>query len=145
MAVRIEEDKNLEENEIIILCKTKTDKIVKYISLLEDIKLDFWKRSTKYEINLGDILFFETDEGKIRAHTINDIFFAKYKLYELEEKLPKNFIRISKSTIINTNEVYSIEKNITSYSTIKFKKSHKQVYVSRRYFKNLDQKMKGGD
>lgn len=67
--------------------------------------------------------------------------YIKYRLYELEEILPKYFVRVSKSTILNVNQVYSIDKNITSSSIIKFSKSYKQVYVSRNYYKILKQRL----
>ena len=59
------------------------------------------------------------------------------KLYELEEMLTKNFMRISKSAIVNLKHVFSISKNITSSSVIEFNESHKKVYVSRNYYKAL--------
>lgn len=77
----------------------------------------------------------------IYAHTLNEVYQVKYKLYELEEILPQNFIRISKSTILNINHIYSITRNITSASLVEFKNTHKKVYVSRGYYKVLKLKL----
>ncbi|WP_332525109.1 LytTR family DNA-binding domain-containing protein [Terrisporobacter sp.] len=44
----------------------------------------------EYYISLSDILFFETEENTMSAHTIDNVYQVKYKLYELEEILPKN-------------------------------------------------------
>lgn len=100
-----------------------------------------FKKETEYYLNLEDILFFETGIQGIEAHTIDDIFQSKFKLYELEEILPGTFMRISKSAILNTNRVYAINRNLTASSIIEFQHTHKQVYVSRNYYKPLKNKL----
>ena len=62
-------------------------------------------------------------------------------LYELEELLPGQFMRVSKSAILNTSHVYSITKNLSSSSVVQFRNTHKQVYVSRMYYKPLKCKL----
>lgn len=86
-------------------------------------------------------MFFETSGTSIHAHTSDNFYQVKNKLYELEKILPSNFIRVSKSTIINVKHIYSIEKNITSSSIVQFSNTHKQVYVSRNYYKLLKQRI----
>lgn len=51
--------------------------------------------------------------------------------------LPSYFLRVSKSTILNTREVYSITRNLTAASLVEFSGTHKKVYVSRSYYKAL--------
>lgn len=145
MEVIVEIDNNIESYEVIIRCKEKddlVDKIQKYINNLNDMKMVFYKKDQEYYLSLSNLLFFETTDNSISAHTINDCYYVKYKLYELEKVLPKNFIRISKSTIVNINHIYSINKNITSSSEIEFSKTYKKVFVSRFYFKNLKERLK---
>ena len=43
----------------------------------------------------------------------------------------------AKSAILNTRKVYSIHKNIAASSVVEFVDSHKQVFVSRNYYKAL--------
>src|SRR5574344_2119437 len=142
MKIRIEIDENLTENEILIRGNALSDEIVQIQRALSDIvsqkqQLTFYKNETEFYLSLQDILFFETEEGCIRAHTVNDIYLVKYKLYELEKMLPRNFIRLSKSTILTVDNVYSIDRNLTASSVGQFDGSHKQVYVSRYYYKSL--------
>lgn len=59
------------------------------------------------------------------------------KLFELEEILPRKFVRVSKSAIVNVKHIYSVERNITSASLISFAGTHKQLYASRNYYKLL--------
>lgn len=142
MKIRLEIDEGKEEEEIVIRCRELNEEVLQIQRAIQDVtgkrqRFVFYKGEKEYYLPLEDILFFETDEAGISAHTGNDIFQVKYKLYELEELLPKCFIRVSKSTILNANHIYSIDRNITSFSTVSFEKTHKQVYVSRRYYKTL--------
>lgn len=77
----------------------------------------------------------------VKAHTRDEIFMTKNRLYELEQILPYYFCRISKSAIVNVKEIYSISKNITASSKIEFKDTYKYVFVSRGYFKPLKNKI----
>ena len=146
MKVRIEIEDGLCEEEVIIRCTSVNDTILKIQSAIADINNQskgfiFYKNDTEYYIPLNKILFFETEGGSINAHTRNDIYQVKYKLYELEELLPGSFMRVSKSTILNTNYIYSVTRNLTSSSVVEFEGTHKKVYVSRYYYKPLKCKL----
>ena len=112
-------------------------KVVDRIRTITGRDVTFYKEDAEYFLPVSEILFFETDGGIIRAHTANDEFEAKYKLYELEDKLPFYFLRISKSTILNTHKVYSITKNLAGASKVEFQGTYKTVYCSRNYYKAL--------
>ena len=142
MKIKIELDNNLIEDEVIIRCSKIDINIQKMQTAISDVtaqdkQMLFLKDGKEYYFPLDVILFFETNNNQIDAHIENDAFSVKYKLYELEEILPSNFVRVSKSTILNANKVYSIDKNIVSSSIVQFHKTHKQVYVSRYYYKQL--------
>lgn len=146
MKIRIEVDKNIEEDEVIIRCNHLNDEISniqKELSdmLLQRAKIIFYKNNIEYFISLSEILFFETEDTSVNAHTIDNIYQVKYKLYELEEVLPKNFMRVSKSTILNIDYIYSITKNLTASSIVEFQHTYKKVYVSRNYYKALKIKL----
>ena len=101
----------------------------------------FFKEDTEFYFSVEEVLFFETEGNKVNAHTADDVYTVKYKLFELEELLPGHFVRISKSGIVNANKIYSIQRNITSSSAIEFQGSHKQIFVSRSYYKVLKNKL----
>lgn len=144
--IHIEIVDDIEEDEMIIRCGRVDDKINKiqqFISEqnLSDGKIPFYKGNQEYYFPLDEVLFFETESEFVYAHTVNDDYRIKYRLYELEEILPRQFIRASKSTILNTRQIYSIERNITASSLVNFKNSHKSVYVSRFYYRELRQRL----
>ena len=79
---------------------------------------------------------------KVQVHTRDEIYETKQRLYELEEILPKQFLRVSKSTIANVAEIYSLQKsNLSTTSCAAFRNSHKQVFVSRHYSRVLKEKL----
>ena len=105
MKITIEIDENCIEDEVIIRCKEINESISKLNKMIADAskkdrKLTLYKKEKEFYIDVSDILFFESDSDGIRAHTKDDIFIAKYKLYELESILPSEFCRISKSKYI---------------------------------------------
>ena len=146
MRKRIELDNSIQENEVIIKCRELSEEITKIQKVISELiaekrEMIFYKDNTEYYICIDDVLFFETEESSIYSHTLNEVYQVKYKLYELEDILPNNFIRVSKSTILNINHIYSITRNITSSSLVEFKNTHKKVYVPRYYYKVLKLKL----
>jgi DNA-binding LytR/AlgR family response regulator len=142
MKVRIEIDEQLSEDEIIIRCKSLNEKTQNlYDTLMGKAKetqhLILYKGNVDYYLSLDNILFFETTNNGISAHTVDQVFETTYRLYELEDMLPGNFMRVSKSTILNLSHIYSISRNLTASSEVQFMNTHKQVYVSRHYYKSL--------
>lgn len=142
MKIRIELIDGLIEDEVLIRCGCVDDRIQKlHRTILEqtssDLKMTFFKQNQEFYFPLDDVLFFETEGEHLYAHTANDNYRIKYRLYELEKILSRHFVRASKSTIVNMTQVYSITRNLTASSLMQFKGSHKHVYVSRHYFKEL--------
>ena len=146
MKVVIELDEGLDEECVVIKCKSLDKRIVRLQKLIADVDkkerdILLYKNEKSYYIPLNSILFFETENKQIWAHTANEMFETEYKLYELEEVLPGYFMRISKSAIVNLNQIYSITKNVTSSSVVEFDECHKKVYVSRNYYKALIERL----
>lgn len=146
MKITVEINENCIEDEVVIRCREINETVSRIQKAVTDVsrkdaKIKLTKENKEYYISIDEILFFESDEEGISAHTVEDIFLTKYKLYELEQILPWQFSRISKSAILNVEKVYAITKNITSASIVEFKDTPKQVYVSRAYYKPLMSKI----
>ena len=146
MNIHIELISDLEEDEVLIRCSRVDDTIGRIQQFIMEQssqvgKITLYKENQEFYVPLNDILFFETEGEHVYAHTGDDAYRVKERLYELEEKLPKNFIRAAKSTVLNTKQVYSVTRNLTASSLVKFINSHKQVYVSRYYYQKLQQRL----
>lgn len=146
MKVKIEIEEGLEEEEVVIRCGSLNDSVISlqnYISKQSSGKryLALTNGETEYYVPLEDIYFFETEGREIRAHTADQLFICGYRLYELEELLPGSFMRVSKSTIVNLDLIYSITRNLTASSEVKFTGSNKKTLVSRNYYKALVERL----
>ena len=145
MKVRIELDPEMDEPEMIIRAPRLTEDVARLQQLILEQKmtpLTFYKDRSEYFVDVSEILFLETDGEKIYGHTREEAYEVRQKLYELEEILPIAFCRISKSTIVNTKQIYSIEKSFSGTSTVNFYQTHKQVHVSRHYYQLLKERLK---
>ena len=146
MKIKIEIDEALAEEEIVIRCKSLNEDVISIQKRITDavnsrMQLEVSKGEKEYYLIIDEILFFETDGSGVVVHTATQMYEIKHKLYELEDLLPGNFIRVSKSSILNSAKVRAIHKNITGASEVEFTGSNKKVFVSRNYFKLLMAKL----
>lgn len=146
MKVHIEVTDGLTESEVVIRCAQVDEHIRQLCRLLREQdgtapKIVFYKENREYYFPPEDVLFFETEGEHVYAHTENDAFRTHLRLYELENLLPRAFVRMAKSTIVNTEKIYSVTRNITSASLIQFSGTHKQIYASRYYVGELRQRL----
>jgi DNA-binding LytR/AlgR family response regulator len=144
--VRIEIDPDLVEEEVVIRCSEINSAIAEIQQKIMDAgskeqQLVCDDGEKDYYIPMNEILFLETEGGRVRAHTADCMYQVSYRLYELEELLPNYFLRVAKSTILNVHHVRSILKNITGASEVEFDNSKKRVYVSRSYYKALKERL----
>lgn len=146
MKIKVETDPNITEDEIILHCKELNEETITIQKRIAEIiqaglKLTVVRGDQEYFLELKEILFFETAGVTVAVHTTNQIYETHLRLYELEKMLPGNFLRVSKSTIINTDKIRSIRKNIAGASEVEFDSSAKKAFVSRSYFKVLTNKL----
>ncbi len=146
MKLKLEMMPEMEETEVVIKCANIDSDILRLQQVIAEFmhgknSFVFFKEDTEFYFSVEEVLFFETEGNKVNAHTSDDVYTVKYKLFELEELLPGHFVRISKSGIVNADKIYSIQRNITAASAIEFQGSHKQIFVSRSYYKVLKNKL----
>lgn len=119
-------------NEAIELL-TSSNKIIKHLLAKKEDK--------HYKVNIDDIFYIESIDRKIFIYTKAETYEISEKLYILEEQLSNsNFIRISKSMLLNINKIYSfypkLSGNLEALLTNKEK-----VIISRRYVSSLKNKL----
>ena len=138
MKINIELDSTLKEIELVIKTPDLNNDVILIKELVEKALLN----SQKIIFYKGDSEYFIPLDNKVYAHTTDEFFEVKFKLYELEKMIPFYYCRISKSSIINTKAIYSLEKSFSGSSTASFSNSKKQVHISRHYYKILKDKLK---
>lgn len=124
-----------EKLQVIIKCQQIDDEIMqlKYHIDMFDKKLQAKRDNEWCFVDLLDVLYFESVDNRTFLYTKGDVMEIKQRLYELEIILSdKDFIRISKSQIININKVKSLrpEINRTILATMC---NGEQLFISRKY------------
>lgn len=138
MNIQIVENRK-EALQVVIECRQINDEVMrlKYHIELFDKKLQAKKENELYFINSSDVLYFESVDNRTFLYTEKDVLEVRQRLYELEVILSgKDFIRISKSQIININKIKSLkpEINRTILATMC---NGEQLYISRKYVRAI--------
>ena len=85
---------------------------------------------------------FAVTDGKTEAVTLSgERFRVKRRLYELEQTLPSDFIKINKSCIANKNRVERFSAAFSGAVDVIFKSGYTD-YVSRRCFAQIKKELK---
>lgn len=140
MKCRIFIDKEHEE-EVLIYAHEKT-KLVKSIEkLVADDAFDLigYKDREAVRLNTGDVFCFIVEDNKIFALTEREKLQLKCRLYQLEENLSENFVKINQSCIANINKIDSFDASFIGTLVVKFKNGHTD-YVSRRQVKKVKER-----
>jgi len=146
MRVRLEKISDGQSEEVVIYCRKITPEVEAVVSLLNredrsNLMPSFFKGDQQVYLSLREILFFETDAERVFAHTSDNAYEVRLRLFELEAMLPEYFVRASKAAIVSVLHVFSIQKGLTRVNQISFRQSHKEVYGSRFYSNELFRKM----
>ena len=101
------------------------------------------KDSRQYEIAVSDIYYFESVDGKTFLYTKEQVYETAYRIYELESMLrPKNFLRVSKSMLLNLMKIRSIQSALNGrFAAVLL--SGEEVIISRSYVKGLKAALRG--
>lgn len=125
--------------QIIIKCKQVDNEVIRLKAHIElfDSKLPAKKDKELYFINTSEILYFDSVDNRTFLYTEDDVMEINQRLYELENILSdKDFVRISKSQIVNINKILSLkpELNRTILATMC---NNEQLSISRKYVKSI--------
>ena len=140
MNFRLIIDKNKDE-EVVVTAHQRsalTDQIEKIVSqqMLSD-RIAAYAEDEMLMLPFAQITCITVLDGKTLAiDTQNRRYRLKSRLYELEEKLPANFIRINKSTIANEAELKKFTPSFSGAVDAVFKCGYTD-YVSRRCFAQI--------
>ena len=145
MKIFAETDKKYEEIELHVCNNALTDEVRAIVGELHEI-YDFNIPGTdeignKRMIRRAEILSAYSEGQRVMILTSDGRYAVQKKLYELENELgDTNFIRISKSEIVNIRKIKSLDMSVTG--TIRFVlKTGYETYVSRRNVAKIKEKL----
>ena len=91
-------------------------------------------------IDIDEIIRVYIEDRKTFVVTLKDTYVVKKKLYEVENMVTRNFIKISQSEIANIKFIKNLDFSNTGTIVIKYKNSDIS-YVSRRMIKEFKLKL----
>lgn len=91
-------------------------------------------------LNLMEVHCISVIGNKVYALCDSKRYLLKERLYSLEEKLPKTFVKINQSCLANIKKMESFDTSISGTLKIRFKNGHID-YVSRRQLKLIKERL----
>lgn len=135
MKIIIEESAPGEEDQITIRCAQVDERMLALIQSLKSGKSNI-AATQEGKISMLDpkeIYYFEAVDNKVFLYTEKEVFETKLKLYEIEEQYSgMNFLRISKSTIVNVSKIRRLAPAFNGRFEALLKNNEK-VIISRQY------------
>ena len=132
-----------EEEELTIRCKDMDEHLLKLIYSLKTgrDKLTLSRDAHIYQLSPAQIYYFEAVDDHVYAYGEKEVYEARFRLYELEERLQHtDFFRASKSTIINLAKVRNISPGVNGRFEVCMKNGE-HLMVSRQYVPDLKEKL----
>ena len=139
MKIIVEEIANLNEVEVIVKCKKRTDNVESIVDTLRLFQkvVSGKKEEQVHLIRPHEIFYFDSVDNKVFCYTKNDVFETKYKLYELEQALSgSTFLRVNKSLIVNVAKIASFKFSTNGKMEATLQNMDK-IEISRNYVSAL--------
>ena len=143
MKITIETPKPGEEDELIVRCAALDERLMK---LITDLKADQaglmgYLDDKIVKLSPKDIFYFESVDNKVFAYAGKSVYEVHKKLYEIEEEYAHtDFLRISKSAIVNVAKIAYIRPLLNGRFEAKLKNDEK-IIISRQYVIELKKKL----
>jgi DNA-binding LytR/AlgR family response regulator len=143
MKITIEDRPDGGEDEIIIRCKQVDEHLLKLVYALKagQEKLTVTRGADILQVMPKEVFYFEAVDNKVFLYLEKDVCETKQKLYELEERFRgTDFVRVSKSVILNLSKVKSLSPAFNGRFEATMKNGEKLI-VSRAYVPVLKEKL----
>ena len=144
MKIKVQIDSVFQEEMLQIQAPSRTPKIQQVVEFVESLddnqRLKGKKDGETYFIESNAISRIYIENRQVLAETIQGEYHLGLRLYQVLEKLPSYFIKISQSEIVNLKEIERF--NITPNGLVEIHlKSKETTYSSRRYLKAIKEKL----
>lgn len=143
MKIRIRRVKAPCETEVSVTCSDSPDErtmnLIRYLQSLTN-EIVGYKGEEAYKLLLQDVYYIDCVDEKTFLYLERTVFETQQKLYEWEEQLADtSFVRISKSTILNTDKLKSVRPMLGGKMEATMINGEKQI-VSRHYLPGFRRK-----
>ena len=142
MKLELNIDEKVKET-LVVVSANKIDKevqnLINYIEYSSEYLIEIVEDKASI-IDIGEIIRVYIEDRKTFVVTLKDTYVVKKKLYEVENMVTRNFIKISQSEIANIKFIKNLDFSNTGTIVIKYKNSDIS-YVSRRMIKEFKLKL----
>lgn len=134
-------DKDRKE-EIIVYAQKETPLIKEIKELVESNNTELlgYCENDTVRLSLRDVYCFTIEKNKLYAITENESLLIKLRLYQVEELINNDFVKINQSSIANIKKIDRFDASIGGTLIVKFKNGYKD-YVSRRQIKFVKERI----
>ena len=142
MKIDIDINDQYPETSVTIHAPRLSQDIEKMIAMMRmlDMQISAEKNGETYILDTDQILYIEALERKTFIYTETEMYESELKLYEAEQLLERDFLRISKQTIVNLRMIKSLKADINRKIKLTLKNGE-QIMVSRMYSDELRKKL----
>ena len=142
MKVNLFVSKDIEEPYADIHTNELTDNITKAMSILEsDDSSDMLAVKRGSDIALlefSEVFMLRVEDKQVKVYTESTEYLIKKPLYQVEETLDNDFVRISKTTIVNLRKIERVAPSLKGMMFIQLKNGLKDN-ISRKYLPDFKQ------
>ncbi|WP_313990470.1 LytTR family DNA-binding domain-containing protein [Gemella morbillorum] len=142
MKLELNIDEKVKET-LVVVSANKIDKevqnLINYIEYSSEYLIGIVEDKASI-IDIDEIIRVYIEDRKTFVATLKDTYVVKKKLYEVENMVTRNFVKISQSEIANIKFIKNLDFSNTGTIVIKYKNSDIS-YVSRRMIKEFKLKL----
>ena len=143
MKINLDIDGKYDDTEVIIRAPHLNNDIERMVAMMRmiDMQIAVRKDNETYLIETDKILYIEAVDRKTFVYTNSENYESELKLYEIEQELiERDFLRISKNSIVNLRKIKSLKTDINRKIRITLQNGE-QIVVSRMYSDELRRKL----
>ncbi|MBQ2735784.1 MAG: LytTR family transcriptional regulator [Clostridia bacterium] len=134
-------DKSREE-EVVIYLQKPSDLPARIEALLEEGRRELigYGDKTIVKLDVREVVCFTVEDGRVYAVTAEEKLQLRRRLYELEEMLDADFLKINQSCIANVRKIQRFDVSLGGSLLVIFQNGYRD-YVSRRRLKTVKERI----
>jgi len=139
MHVDFYQDRNLKETRVIVQAPSRSQDVEELIDAISNFSpspISGYSGGMLTKLGTSSVIRIYSKDKRVYADTPDGSYLIKSPLYQLEGDLPRNFVRISNSEIVNSDKIIRLDLSIAGTIHI-YLECDIESKVSRRYISKV--------
>ncbi|MBR2018893.1 MAG: LytTR family transcriptional regulator [Clostridia bacterium] len=130
------------EEEVVIYLQKESDLPARIEALLEENSRELlgYGEQQIVQLDLREVICFTVEGGRVYALAESGKWMIRRRLYELEERLDPDFLKINQSCIANIKKIRRFDTSLGGSLLVIFSNGYRD-YVSRRRLKAVKERI----